>query len=60
MSVDKSITLSNYEMGSCDVNTDGIVDGNDASTILSYYAYASAHGGISFGDYLKKIKPAKN
>ena len=60
MSVDKSITLSNYEMGSCDVNTDGIVDGNDASTILSYYAYASAHGGISFGDYLKNIKPAKN
>lgn len=55
-SVDRSIKLTNYEMGCGDVNKDGVVNGVDASVVLTYYAYVSAKGGMSFTDYLAGVR----
>ena len=36
-----------------DIDGNGVIDANDASTILRYYAYCSTNEKIPFEDFLK-------
>ena len=63
--VDASIILANYakystssdkpsvsELSAQDINNDGLINAVDASMVLSYYAYVSVGGNLSFSENL--------
>ena len=46
-------TLDDLRKKAADVNSDGIIDGRDATAVLSYYAYISTGRSISLIDFVK-------